>query len=139
MYNKTKMKNILIAILLLISVSLCAQIEVIDYGIPTEKGDVECVLITKKGFAQLLEILELQDEVKTQVERAFLLENATSADYVAKRYNKTNGNKNGFSTIEAATVLFDIPDLLVRKENGTYLKEIDIAEIIYAEIQRLRA
>lgn len=123
-------------------------IEFVRYSFPTEKGeDIDCVLLTSVGFESLLKRIQSSssggensggEPNKDQTERQYLLANATSARYIAQRYNKTNSNRNGYSTIEIA-YLFGFADVDLRKTNSSsYLSEMNIAGLIYNRILEIR-
>lgn len=103
------------------------------------EATINAIMDVIEGQEKRLQALEGLVNTNIEKERDFLLQEATSAKYIASRYNKTNADKHGFSTIQVATVLFGIADEDLRKANDSYLNENQIAEIIYAEIQRLRA
>lgn len=90
------------------------KVEIIKYLLPTNEGDIECVLVTKKGFSELEKTLKdyekriekLEKDVgeksniidNLNIEIAFLKEQGLTAKEIATRYYKTRNTKNGFST-----------------------------------------
>lgn len=112
------------------------EYEVIGSEHPSGKQSFTCTYLD--NLETRLQAIEGLVNTNVADERDYLLKNATSAKYIASRYNKTNGDKNGFSTIQVATVIFRIDVALLQKENGKWKNEIEIAEEIYSTIEALR-
>ncbi|MEM6698651.1 MAG: hypothetical protein AAF599_09670 [Bacteroidota bacterium] len=90
------------------------------------------------NIADLLKRIEAlennQAPSASEIEKAFLLQNATSAPYIERRYNKTNANKNGFSLLEIAT-WFEVKTV---KPNGRTYSKKELANMIFEAIKAER-
>ena len=99
----------------------------IKYVIPTEKGNVETVMLTPDIYAKVVELINGNQSVVAN-EKDWLVNNAIDGKFIADRYNKSNNNKNNYSTKEIAR-MFDVSD------EG---KEIEIANRVFEKIKGLR-
>lgn len=92
--------------------------------IVVEQSDLVDLFRRLEALESLVGVVTIEDEI------LFLKENATSASYIARRYNASNSDKNGFSTREIAEYL----SVSIR-ENGKWRRERDLAIDIFTELQ----